>query len=490
MRRTVGLPLAALAFLAACSGDAPTSMSDPSPLFKELVITEGAAAPATAPGGKRPSLSTATAAVTSTLGGSSTTPLSLTPNTCPATATQPVTVTYSVNGIQTNPGSFQVNTRWEYNGTTWSGSVPTTVNVPARGAGPPTAFPVTLTVVNASGAASGTSSFSVVPFNLSTSGGTLLNVGAQSNATVFVAFVSCAVTNHDPTLTLPNDLTVEAASSAGAVVPFASMVTASDFEDGDLSSSVVCTPASGSTFPLGETTVNCSVTDSDGGSASGSFKITVVDTTPPDFSGVANGDVFTTYATSSSGRALDLADLGISASDLVDGAVTPVCTPTDGSDLAIGAGPVFGTSVTCTATDAHHNSATVTFRVDVTLNVNAAGFLTPLRMAPGPYSAHKRGSTVPHKFLPPTYADGTPAIDLAAGLRLALLQLNTGTSNEFEVTDENSAGSTIWRYDPDAGQYIFNLKTGTASPWNEGTWRTTVSYAGITLATTQLILKR
>ena len=47
-----------------------------------------------------------------------------------------------------------------------------------------------------------------------------------------------------------------------------------------------------------------------------------------------------------------------------------------------------------------------------------------------------------------------------------------------------------WRYDLDGGQYIFNLKTGTASPWDVGTWRTTVSYKGITLATTQLDLKK
>ena len=57
----------------------------------------------------------------------------------------------------------------------------------------------------------------------------------------------------------------------------------------------------------------------------------------------------------------------------------------------------------------------------------------------------------------------------------------TVEGGDLEVNDY-SAGSTIWRYDPDAGQYIFNLKTGTTSPWDVGTWRTTVSYKGITLA--------
>jgi hypothetical protein len=48
-----------------------------------------------------------------------------------------------------------------------------------------------------------------------------------------------------------------------------------------------------------------------------------------------------------------------------------------------------------------------------------------------------------------------------------------------------TAGSTTWRFEAADGQYIFNLKTGTSTPWDIGTWTTTVSYAGIPLATTQ-----
>jgi hypothetical protein len=107
-----------------------------------------------------------------------------------------------------------------------------------------------------------------------------------------------------------------------------------------------------------------------------------------------------------------------------------------------------------------------------------------------PYSVHKRGSTVPHKFLPPSYADGTPAIDLAADLRLVLNRLDgTVEGSDLEVNDY-TPGSTAWRYDAAAGQYVFNLKTGTASPWDIGSWKTTVSYKGIVLATTQFDLKK
>ena len=44
---------------------------------------------------------------------------------------------------------------------------------------------------------------------------------------------------------------------------------------------VTCTPASGSTFPLGATTVSCSATDKAGNTATGTFAVTVQDKTPP-----------------------------------------------------------------------------------------------------------------------------------------------------------------------------------------------------------------
>ena len=89
------------------------------------------------------------------------------------------------------------------------------------------------------------------------------------------------VTNTAPSLVLPNDFSIEATSSAGAEVTY--VVTASDAQDGDLTAQVVCAPASGTTFSLGTTTVNCSVTDAGGLEASGSFVVTVEDTTPPKF---------------------------------------------------------------------------------------------------------------------------------------------------------------------------------------------------------------
>jgi hypothetical protein len=107
-----------------------------------------------------------------------------------------------------------------------------------------------------------------------------------------------------------------------------------------------------------------------------------------------------------------------------------------------------------------------------------------------PYSSHKRGSTVPHKFYPPRYADGSPATDLAEGLRLVLVRTTNCAADTSEIYEGNdfATGSTAWRYDPDSGQYIFNLKTQTA--WTTGCYRTTVRYAGIKLAETYFNLVR
>lgn len=76
-----------------------------------------------------------------------------------------------------------------------------------------------------------------------------------------------------PTLTLPADITAEATSAAGAAVTYTATA--------DENATVVCNPASGSTFPLGTTTVNCSATNILNQTTTGSFHVTVVDTTPP-----------------------------------------------------------------------------------------------------------------------------------------------------------------------------------------------------------------
>jgi uncharacterized delta-60 repeat protein len=74
-----------------------------------------------------------------------------------------------------------------------------------------------------------------------------------------------------PTLRLPESVTSKATSLAGATVAF--VVTASD--NMDPNPVVICTPPSGSTFPIGTTTVTCTATDAAGNTSSGSFTVDV-----------------------------------------------------------------------------------------------------------------------------------------------------------------------------------------------------------------------
>ena len=172
---------------------------------------------------------------------------------------------------------------------------------------------------------------------------------AQSNPTNGSFTVTVQDTT-PPSLTLPANITTEATSPAGAVVNFTA--TASDIVDGSVA--ILCTPASGTTFGLGTTTVNCSATDSKGNPAGGSFTVTVQDTTPPSLTLPAN---ITTQATSPSGAVVTYS---ASATDVVDGAVTIVCTPASGSTFPLGT-----TAVNCSATDSLSNTVNGNFSVAI-----------------------------------------------------------------------------------------------------------------------------
>jgi hypothetical protein len=82
----------------------------------------------------------------------------------------------------------------------------------------------------------------------------------------------CPIDTTPPQLNLSNGVSQTATSPNGATVSYTA--TATDDVDGDLP--VDCSPASGSTFPVGTTTVNCSAEDAAGNVATGSFEVRVV----------------------------------------------------------------------------------------------------------------------------------------------------------------------------------------------------------------------
>lgn len=74
-----------------------------------------------------------------------------------------------------------------------------------------------------------------------------------------------------PVLDLPADITTVATSADGADVTY----DATAHDNSDPSPSVSCTPASGTLFPIGKTTVSCVATDATGNTANGTFSVTV-----------------------------------------------------------------------------------------------------------------------------------------------------------------------------------------------------------------------
>ncbi len=157
-----------------------------------------------------------------------------------------------------------------------------------------------------------------------------------------------------PTLSLPGTLTVNASSPLGATVTY--MVSASDPDDPPGQLTISCSPASGSTFPIGTTTVNCSASDPAGNHTSGSFQVVVRDVTAPTLS--LPGTV-TVNASSPSGAVVTYT-VTAADPDNLPSQLTISCSPASGSTFPIGT-----TTVTCTASDPSGNTASGGFQVVV-----------------------------------------------------------------------------------------------------------------------------
>ncbi|HYC94021.1 MAG TPA: HYR domain-containing protein [Thermoanaerobaculia bacterium] len=144
----------------------------------------------------------------------------------------------------------------------------------------------------------------------------------------------------DPPPTL-SDITREATGPNGAVVSFSVPGNGADDENGRPTGHGACTPASGSTFPLGVTQVTCS--------PGGTFKVTIVDTTAPAL--LLPGNTVSQEP---------VVHYTASAQDLVDGNVAVTCTPASGSTFPDGT-----TVVQCSASDTRGNAASGSFTVTV-----------------------------------------------------------------------------------------------------------------------------
>jgi hypothetical protein len=222
------------------------------------------------------------------------------------------------------------------------------------------------------------------------------------------SFVVTVVDSTPPALSLPDDLVLEAAGPTGAVAVFT--VSALDTVDGAVG--VTCSATSGGEFVLGETPVNCTAVDNHGNPVSGTFTVTVRDTTAPVMPSYT--DLVDVEATGPDGAVVTF-DAGI-ANDLVDLDIPVTCTPQPGSVFALGT-----TTVTCTATDDSDNTGEAEFTVGVVDTTAPELDLPPSTVieATGPQT-------------PITYADVT-ATDVVDGDSTATCVPASGSSHGLGV---------------------------------------------------------
>jgi hypothetical protein len=198
---------------------------------------------------------------------------------------------------------------------------------------------------------------------------------ASNNTSAPAAFSINVVDTTPPQLkNMPAEIAAEANSFAGSKVNFLSP-TAIDIVDGPMPN-VGCSPESGSTFPLGIDTVTCSSSDARGNRSSGTFKVKIVDTTPPVLNPPGDTSV---YATTDSGSyALDQGPIeafahGGHASDIAD----PHPVVTSDHPIFFGVGT---TTVRFTARDASGNKASA--KAKLTLLPKPAPGTTPPPLPP------------------------------------------------------------------------------------------------------------
>ncbi len=332
----------------------PSAVADP-PAWVAGTIPPNATVEATSGSGSTFSYTNPTATdlegaptVVCTPGSGSTFPLGVTTVTCTATdvtsgANEQVQTSFTVTVVDTTPPTVSVPGDVQAEATSTAGA---TVTYGAASAIDLVDGPIVPTCAPLSGG----------PFPLGTTPVQCAATDAHGNSTS-ATFKVVVDDTTAPTLSgLSPNISAQATTSGGAVVTYP-LPTATDAVDP--SPTVSCSPASGSTFALGTTTVSCSARDHaslPNTSAVQTFNVTVVDAVPPVLSNMpANMSLAATSPTGAT-----VAYSPPTASDNVDQAPSVRCSPPSSSTFPLGT-----TTVTCTATDSSGNSATASFIITV-----------------------------------------------------------------------------------------------------------------------------
>lgn len=154
-----------------------------------------------------------------------------------------------------------------------------------------------------------------------------------------------------PTVSVPANIVTGATSSGGAVVSYSGVSAADNVL---VVSGPTCSPGTGSMFPIGPNVISCTASDAAGNIGQSSFVISVVDNVAPVISGPSS---ITVQTTSPLGEYVAYV---VTALDVVDGSVNPICSPPANSFF-----PVGDTIVNCMASDKGGNTAQSSFHINV-----------------------------------------------------------------------------------------------------------------------------
>jgi hypothetical protein len=253
---------------------------------------------------------------------------------------------------------------------------------------------------------------------------------AFSRSATQVSFTMNVVGNINtaPTLTLPPSHSEEGNTTGGWRADW-SGVSATDAEDNP-DPTPSCVPVAGEVLLVGQSThVVCSVTDLGGATTTGSFDITVVDTTDPVLAGMPGDRSVTTG--DPGGAAVTYTPP--TATDIVDPSPAVGCSPASGETFPVGI-----RTVTCTATDASGNSAAASFTVEVRFveppHVASATWLEPVGDGQDAFEAnHSR--TIPVKVR--LFVDG---VERSSGQALLTLTPCGGGTAALELPLEWGGG--------------------------------------------------
>jgi hypothetical protein len=173
------------------------------------------------------------------------------------------------------------------------------------------------------------------------------------------AFKVTVSDNTPPVLNCPNVSQDNDLNQCGGLVNYAA-TSASDNCTPSNQIVTMCSPATGSSFPVGTTTVNCAAKDASNNTGTCSFTVKIIDAQAPVFTNGCPAAV--TVTTQASCPFATSAAASFTAPAAIDNCpgVTVSCNPPSGSQFPVGT-----TTVTCTATDASNNTATCTFGVNI-----------------------------------------------------------------------------------------------------------------------------